>query len=372
MISKFQKAVYQLLTSEPYFAHFLLESKVMYDVFNVKSAAASVIGGVPVIIWNTEFMNALTVDGVKEVLKHEIMHLLLTHTNRAKEENKDHLLYNIATDCAINQYLNSQHFPAGSVTLESLSRAVGQQLKPFETAQYYYDACYKAATKVAAGAGKTVDDHDLVIDGQDIPEIAQAAVQKAGKAALASAAGNAPSVIVKALDAFGEPQISWKQIFKNFVLKQVDRTTRITQSKINRRLPLPAPGRKHKRTMTLGVCLDSSGSVSDEQYSAFFAEVKSIAKQITKVYIVHADCEVQGVDELNKKTRKIDTTRKGVGGTAYQPAITKCLQLGCDAIVYFGDFDTSDIPTDPKKPFLWVGVGNQNPPADWGKVLRIK
>jgi hypothetical protein len=41
------------------------------------------------------------------------------------------------------------------------------------------------------------------------------------------------------------------------------------------------------------------------------------------------------------------------------------------AIAYLGDFDSSDIPVNPGVPFLWVGVGNQPPPGNFGKVLRI-
>jgi predicted metal-dependent peptidase len=133
---------------------------------------------------------------------------------------------------------------------------------------------------------------------------------------------------------------------------------------------MPVPGKKKKRTMTLGVCADASGSVSDEQYSMFLQELKSIAKQVELTWFIQADCEVQKVEKLTPKTTFIPN-RAGNGGTAYQPAIDKAKELGCDVIIYFGDFDTSDTPRNPGVPFLWVGVGRQDPPGDFGKVLRL-
>jgi predicted metal-dependent peptidase len=63
---------------------------------------------------------------------------------------------------------------------------------------------------------------------------------------------------------------------------------------------------------------------------------------------------------------------KGRGGTAYQPAITKAVELKVDGIIYMGDADAADTPIDPKKPFLWALVRNSPPPAKFGKVIRIK
>ena len=368
--TKLQKAIYDLLKTEPFYAHFILNSKILYDAYKVPTAGVCVTNGTPTFVFNTKFMDSLSHEQVKEVLKHECLHLLMSHLDdMEKEKSQEQKLYNIAQDCAINQYLGQ--LPEGCVTLDGLSKVVGKPLEAFQTSKYYYDAIKDKQKEMEDSGLKTVDDHDMEgVEGEDTPEMAKAAVQNAAKKALGNAAGNAPDFIVKEIANYGTAQIPWQQVLKNFILTQVTQETQSTHKRMNRRFPLPVPGKKKKRNLTLGVCTDSSGSVSDAQYSMFMTEVKSITNHISKTWLIHADCQVQHVEELKKNT-KTDLQRRGGGGTAYQPAISKAMELKSDVIIYFGDFDTSDTPEDPKRPFLWVGVGNQDPPAKFGKVIRL-
>lgn len=370
--TNFQKAVHSLLTKEPYFAHFVLNSVILWDCYKVKTGAACVIGGTPTLIFNTKFVSEQTVPQLAGLVKHEIFHLALKHCTNydIKKPNERHNL-NIAMDCAINQYIDV--LPDGCITVEGLSKAIETDLLPFQTTDYYYSFIQefvKNNPDKCDSVGSTTDDHDLDIPDADTGELARAAINGVSKKAIGLAAGNAPGAILKGLEGWGESKLPWRQLLKNFVFREVSRKTLMTHKKINRRFPLPIPGKKKLRTLTLGVCLDSSGSVSDSDYAAFLTEVRTIAGQIDKTYLIHADCVVQHVEEVTSKT-DVRMERNGNGGTAYQPAIDKCVELGCDVIIYFGDFDTSDLPKDPKRPFLWVGVGSQNPPADFGKVLRL-
>lgn len=368
MISPVQKAIYSLLQNEPYYAHFILNSNLLYDRWGVPTAGACVVQGVPTLVFNSKFIEKLSHEELTEVLKHEVLHLTFDHYATKPTDDHDKKLWNLAMDCAINQYLKC--LPEGCVTLEGMSKAVGYELEAFETSDYYYEHFKKKSDEVNASGQSTVDDHDFdpgdVGDARVNAQAAKAAARKAQRAA----AGNLPENLAKILSNEGEAVLPWEQLLRNFVMKRVSSITQATTKKINRRFALPVPGKRKKRTLTLGVCLDSSGSISDESYASFLREVKSIAKNVSKTWLVHADCEVQKVEELGGKT-KFSTTRAGGGGTAYQPAIDKCKELGCDVIIYFGDFDSADVPTNPHVPFLWVGVGGQEPPANFGKVIRL-
>lgn len=375
-----RNSVYALLKDEPFFAHFILNSNVVYDQKSIPTAAVTVRHGVPTFIFNSEFMGNQTTGGAKNILKHEVLHLVFEHTSKKFPDGEElgKVLYNIAADCAINQYLTD--LPNECVSLQNVSEKVGYKLDAWQTADYYYEHLRRVKWPKAPKGEKglqTLDEHQFGGEGDEDGEegagdqqVNTAAVRNLAKKALKQAAGNAPASIVAAIDAMGDATIPWKQVLRNFVMTRVTSTIEQTRKKVNRRYPLPAPGKKKKRSLTMGVCLDSSGSVSDEQYTSFMNEVKSIAKNVEKTYLIHADCQVQKVEVLTAKT-KLEPTRKGYGGTAYQPAIDECKKLGCDVIIYFGDFDTSDTPTNPKVPFLWVGVGSQPAPANFGKVLRI-
>ena len=142
-----------------------------------------------------------------------------------------------------------------------------------------------------------------------------------------------------------------------------------TRKKRNRRYGILQPGNKKKPELHLALCVDTSGSVSDEELSMFWGEMQAISGMGVKITIIEADCVVQNVYEFEpKKTPSFS----GRGGTAYNPAIEKALEIKADGIIYCGDFDTADTPEDPKKPFLWVGVRNSPPPATFGRVVYLE
>lgn len=367
MKNKIQKAIFSLLGTEPYYAHFIMECKVSYDAYGCQTAGVGVHEGIPQMVFNSVFLSKLSPEQTVAVLKHEVLHLVLDHLTHVKEMNRDPIVSNIAQDCAINQYIEG--LPEGCVTLPAVNKVVGKTLKPRETSAYYYDELMKKKKQLEASGMKNHDDHALEGMPQDSGELAKGAVARVAESALKQAAGKAPEVIVQAVASLGQAKLPWRVLLRNAIMTQVSRQTQATAKKVNRRFPLPVPGKRHKRTMTLGVCVDESGSVNDEQHAAFMTEIQSIAKTITKTYLIHADCVVAEVEDLSKK--KFKATRRAAGGTAYQPAIDKARELGCTMIVYFGDFDTSDKPKNPGVPFLWVGVGNQPAPGDFGKVIRL-
>lgn len=368
-----QKAIYDLLRDEPFYAHFLLNSNIAFDKFKVPTAAVGVINGVPTFVFNSEWMSKWDAEGCKAVLKHEVLHLVMDHLSTKFPLGEEFLrqVHNIATDCAINQYLDK--LPDGCVTLASVIKQVGYPLTPFETSDYYYEHLKKSKwgkAKPGESGLRTLDEHNVDMGDRGNEAINKASVKGIAEKAVHQAAGNAPLAVVEALAMGGGAKLPWKQILRNFVLSRVSNRTLSTQKKVNRRFTLPVPGKKKKRTMTLGVCTDSSGSVSDEQYISFMQEIKSLAKQVELTWLIQADYDVQKVEKLTSKT-KLSCVRVGYGGTAYQPAIDKCKELGCNVIIYFGDFDCADTPVNPKIPFLWVGVGSQQPPGDFGKVIRL-
>jgi predicted metal-dependent peptidase len=366
-----EKAIYNLLQNEPFYAQFALNSRIAYDKFNVPTAGATVINGIPLIVFNTEYLKDKTADQVESILKHEILHLLFMHTNMDyyKIENEiEKKIYNIAMDCAINQYI--YNLPEGCVSIETLQGMTKIQLEEWQTTQYYYNALMQEADKFIHI--QTQDEHDM--DAGQTPadiQMARGAISKAAGNATKAAAGQVPEGLQSVIGELSSgSQINWKQLFRNFIANSTSTKIQNTRKKINRRFGLEHPGKRKKKELALAVCLDSSGSVDDKSFSAFIAEVVSMSAHVSRIELIYADSEVQHVERV-KGPKDVPKMRYGNGGTAYQPAISKALELNVDAICYFGDFDSSDTPVNPGKPFLWIGVGQQPPPADFGHVIRI-
>lgn len=385
-MKKIEQAIHEMIQNERFFAGMVLSSKIEYDkIKECKTAYASVQNGVQIIGFNTEFVNSLSVPALVQVMKHEVLHMIFNHTNRklynVNNQAEKHN-WNIAMDCIINQYLEASHLPEGCVTLDSLSKALEKQLEPFQTAQYYYDQIEQAPDhlKQKTEGLETVDDHQSGQEGNQGEQsqsdmqnqINKGIVAKNAQEAAKFAKGLVPEGLVSAISSLkDEAQVNWKSILRNFISNATSNKRISTRKKTNRRFGLQYPGSKKEKKLNLAVCIDTSGSISEEQFTTFITEIKSIHKNCSKVHLIYADCIVQSVIELNENT-DVPLERHGQGGTAYSPAIEKAVELKADAILYFGDFDTADKPTDPKKPFLWVGVGNQKPPTNFGKVIYIQ
>lgn len=368
---RLEKAVNLLLKNNPFYAHFFMQCQIRYTK-DIPTAGASLGRSGPILYFNMDWMASLSIESQCAVIEHEILHILFEHILVVKEET--HIipkLANIAMDCTINQYI--ENLPKEAVTLAQMQKICKADLEAFQTWEYYY-------SKLLQSPNVTVvpfDSHDKWEEGEkeDGKPMSQSEKQAAVKAAAGEAVrqskGNLPQGIDKVLDALNTPsKLSWKQLLSNFVARNTASLTINTRKKANRRYGFDFPGKKKKRELTLGVCVDSSGSINDEDFTSFLNEVCRISSLCKTVYLIDADCQVQSVQVL-KKGKKPKFNRNGSGGTAYQPAIDECIKRNCDAIVYFGDFDTSDTPENPNRPFLWVGVGNQEPPGSFGSVVRL-
>lgn len=363
-------AIYDLLQNEPYYAHFILSSRIVYDPKGLPTAAVGIVNATPTFLFNTDWLGTKTREQVVSILKHEVLHLVMDHHGRLNDRDKN--LYNIAADCAINQHI--QNLPDEGIKLDKLSKLIGKTLLPFESADYYYSELYAKAEKIPMagnGAPKTLDEHNFPIEGDETnSELRKLAVKSASDQAVRSTAGNVPTSLLKVLGELNaEAKLNWKQLLRNFVATSTSNLRIHTAKKIHRRLGIEHPGIKKKRLLKLGVCLDDSGSMSDNQIVEILTEVQAIAKT-NDVLLVFADCEVNHVEKLDSRS-KIKPARHGNGGTAYQPAIDKCMEHNCTAIIYAGDMDTADVPKNPGVPFLWLTVGSETKPGDFGRMVKL-
>jgi predicted metal-dependent peptidase len=367
-MKKIEKSIRALLESKPFYAYFFLDSKVEYDKYNVATAGAVMTARGPLLIFNSTFMESLTHTEVSAVIEHEVLHLLFDHVSAHKADatlNKK--IANVAMDASINQFI--ENLPKECISVEKLNTELDLQMELGQTWEYYYAKLMQKQDEM--GGKDSFDDHELETGEEAASGEQKAALRSTVDRALKAAKGNAPSVVLKVFDSLKDvSKVPWQQVLSNFIARSTSSTNKNTRKKINRRFGLEQPGKKKKRELVLGVCVDSSGSVSDESFQSFLAEVSRISQICSITYIIDADCAVQNV-EVVKKGKPIKRERRGGGGTAYQPAIDECMKRNCDAILYFGDFDCADTPTNPGIPFLWVGVGESKKPGDFGAEIRL-
>ena len=289
------------------------------------------------------------------------------------------MVYNIAADCSINQYLpvinewkDKETGKVNGVTIENFREICeDQNISKNKHAEYYYGFLKEHIKKaVQSGKLKVHGDHSSWNDGEMTEE--QIKNKLARYCQLAKDRSNGRGLTSDELQSLLEllqAKINWQGQLKSFFANAEKTVVEETRKKRSRRYGIVYPGKKVEPVLKIGVCVDTSGSISDGQLSQFFAEIHSISlQQNVEVVVIEADCQVKNVYVYDRKTKPAPTGR---GGTAYQPAIDKALELQCDAICYFGDCDSADKPTKPRVPFLWAIVGNSPPAGDFGRVIRI-
>lgn len=377
----YQSALYQLLQSEPVYAYFIINCQVHLNSSQSPTAHVQVSNGGIAMHFNPEwiFQNAPHPRQFAAVIKHEILHLLFLHLAKSRWTdlfNKyQHLkidmykVLNVAMDCVINQEIDN--LPDGCITLEGLEKITGKQLLRKQTTEYYFEELMQKAEDLISKMPDNWDDHDWGdCDGDGLFKVT-APIKNALDKAVKQSHGNIPSAVQKALEALADlSKVPW-QVFLQQLIAHTTTVERLsTRMKVNRRYGTEFPGFKRKKKLKVALMVDESGSMSDDDIQLIANEVMALLPKTGEMHVIHADCVVAEVDEV-KPNEEYKFVRKAGGGTAYQPAIDKASELEVDLMIYAGDMDCADTPTNPGVPFLWLTVRGGNPPADFGELYKI-
>lgn len=380
-VLKFQKAAYDLIQNERFFGELLLECRVILDHPTLKyDAAVTSRGGRPTMLLAP---NAMTLGGrqLKALIKHELMHILFHHLkiNMISKDGfwNDNFVWNLAQDVVINQEIPEvREKEKDWFTVEALEKLLEVRLERYQTSQYYFDQIMlkikDKRDQLKKAHDNTLDDHNFVDEEGDSEAQTAASFFDAIQKAVSKSAGNAPKEALQAIDAFkGQMETPWQTLLANFVARQITTTRTPTRKKLNRRYEHLTPGHKKEKELVLALCVDESGSMSDEWIGKIYAQIQELMTLNSMLHIIHADCEISAIETV-KKGQPFEFIRRSNGGTAYGPAIKKASELNVDAIVYFGDMDAFDTPEDPGLPVLWVTTSNNtNKPGNFGDMIRL-
>jgi predicted metal-dependent peptidase len=162
--------------------------------------------------------------------------------------------------------------------------------------------------------------------------------------------------------------LDWAKMFRNFVGQALAPTKEKTRKRLNRRFGEIFQGKKKAYQARVGVCIDTSGSVSDELVSKFFTELDKMSDAVEEIFVVECDSDVRD-SYTYKKGSKVEVS--GRGGTRYQPAIDFATKKGdVDLIIMLGDGDDADHQLKkPKVPVIWVNPYRN--PSDFGRFVKL-
>ena len=326
------------------------------------------------------------------VLKHEALHILYGHISRKGDRN--HELFNVTSDCAINQLITRQHLPEGCVypdTLEKSLKEQGYKIKvpKMLSAENYYDLLPSEvkdnmenggsgdgdgegeqqdcpdcngtgqdengnACESCNGTGKNfykglnkdnpLDNHSKWDESEGEADLQQDITKRMIDKSIEKSRGNTPSDLEHFMKLWErKAQISWKKVLRNIASnKKANKVVTIMRK--SRRFPNRPEIRGHKkdRVFDIVVILDVSGSMSDEEIITGLNEIREVAKLTSStVKILQVDTQVHAVDDFEPKK----FTRSAGGGTEMLPGFRfiKEEKIPHDAIILITDGWIEDI-----------------------------
>lgn len=337
---------------------------------DIETAAVRLLGNGKIeLIYNPEFINPLSNAQVRYVVIHEMTHIINDHLTRMETRNP--LLWNVATDWTVN-YDIEKYFANEYITKPS-----EDILLPDEEALEFVDhhtvseLFYEYLKKNTEDKLQTSWSQDHQFDNEEeFSSIVGTAAKAYGRNLISSAAKLAgdecPGYLKQRLKKITHHKLNWKRFLRAFINAFIIVDYKSSWVKPNRRFQpvikdgkiFPIyPGYLPVRTSRLGIIVDVSGSVSCEELSQFFGEIKAIS-DITESEVVQIDTQIRDIKpiKLNEfRHKEINIEIKGGGGTDLNPALKYFTEKrDIDGIVIFTDGYLYKEPLSTRKRELWI------------------
>ena len=345
---KFEKLLVAFLFDEPFFSSIIRAMKKVKTETIVPTAGVAVIDGSICLYWNPDFVEKLTKRQFFGLMKHECYHLIFDHVTSRKQD--PHLLWNIATDLAINSIIPKDELPDGGLIpgqpLQSqanlqdektnekaamLSKVI-ENLPRNKTSEWYMEKLKEDPDVAEAmedvfgddGAGFDVHfDMDSTGMSESDKELMKGKLKEiikksADRAFQNNSWGSVSSEVRSQIMTSVQDTVDWKKTLHYFCGNKQKANKSKTYRRINRKYPYIHPGTKTKRTSNLAIYIDQSGSVGDDGISSFFGTLNKLARNVSfKVF--HFDTVVDKDSEYAwRKGKKYKLPMRTLsGGTCF-------------------------------------------------------
>ena len=325
---------------------------------------------------NPEWVSQLEPGEVRFFVAHELMHCAMDHISRLKDRNPTR--WNVAIDYVVNDAIRAAwpELPADlglyNADFSGLSADEVYDLLPDSCGHTQFRPGQKGTIIVSPDerAGETSAESSL--RWRRAVRDAVARQEEADRAR-----GSGPGGALKDLAVAGEPQTPWTQRLAS-VMTSGKGWPR--WSKPNRRYAargLILPSHQKMATQCVVVAIDTSGSVSEEDYKLFSAELfglLNMGKPVT-THLLACDMEVckhTVVRDIDLPIVNLPEMSRTYGGTDFRPAFkwVEEQELSPDLFIYLTDLEGPMPNKEPPYPVLWIAVGKSSGP-DWGEVVRL-
>jgi len=300
-------------------------------------------------MYNKDFVTKLSVKKLEFLFAHEICHGIFDHFGRLG--SRDAKLANIAQDYAVNQILVDERI-GDKITEVQICLDPKYRGMAWEE---IYDELFGKLEKISMEdllkmLGDQLDDHIKEEEGPGsgdkdgkggkptlTKEEAQAIRDEIKNAMIQSAAaagaGKVPAGIMRMIKDITEPKMDWRQL----VQQEIQSIVRNDYSfqRVNRKSMHSGailPGMKEATTIDVAIAIDMSGSIGEEDASAFLSEIKGIMDQYEdfRINLWCFDTEIYNHQEITHDNDHdlIEYVPEGGGGTLFEANWTFMEEMG--------------------------------------------
>ena len=353
-----QKYLDNLLWDEPFYSR-ILRSLNKVESTDIPTAGVLCKDGVITMWWNREFLASLKPCEVKGLLKHECLHLVFKHTSDRRKN--PFILWNYATDLAINSIIPRNELPEGGLVpgerldhltdedklemksddiryYEELSSLI-ESLPKNKTSEFYFEklisnqSIREHAESSGDDSGESggikigFDDHDGWDEMSDderemMKEKFGQLLKDAVEESNVKGWGSISAEVAIKLNQMVSNEIKWEDILKRFCgfTRRDDRLS--SNKRLNRKYPGIHPGTKKIYKPRIAVYVDESGSMNSRVLEKFYGELNCLSSR-TDFYMYKFDSRVDSENGfLWKKGKRLNIQRSMSGGTCFE-SVTK-------------------------------------------------
>ena len=368
------KSVLQVRRECAFFGALMLFARII----PTKSIETAATDGKTIFI-NEDYLNSLSSSEQNALLLHEVLHMALLHCIRIG--GRDRQIWNIAADIVVNGMIRmntSFQLPNGAI--------IDDKFKD-ESAEEIYEALLKNKEKIKLSMPDIIEfdeeNDDLNTEKMSTEEIEgywkdaiQVVENTVNNDSNGSGQGNLPAGLSSEIKNILEPEVDWRHALWKYVGK-----TNSDFDDLDRRFIYKGLYLEGLLTdgLEIFVCIDTSGSVSDQLLSQFAGELKGILSSYphVKCKLYYADTDLDGpyeIDHIDKLP-----PAKGRGGTSFVPffnALSKSEGTFSEvnsAAVYFTDGYGEFPEKQPANPTMWLvpSDGLKSQAFPFGEVIRI-
>jgi predicted metal-dependent peptidase len=376
--SKISKARAGLVLDQPFFGALALRLGLRED-----PAAPTAWTDGQTLGYNPDFIEGLSLEEVKGLLAHEVMHVACAH--HARRQEREPRKWNMAGDYAVNDLLLASGFklPAGGLTGygadESAESIYNKLPDPPPSGGQGNGQGEGNGNSDPGGCGEVRDapapDGGNPSPGDLARAEADAKVAVAQAAQAAKACGKLPAGLARLVEELLEPHVPWREVLRRFIDQAArnDYTwTRPSRRYLASGMYLPALYSEEMRPVA--VAIDTSGSINQGELSQFAAELSAIlAETRAAATVIYCDSEVSGVEEFDTDALPLDLHPKGGGGTDFRPPFAevdrRALQPSC--LIYLTDGECASFPEAPEYPVLWAITSKRKFSPPFGEVVEV-